>query len=333
MNTRPLHPAYGKLGLVSGHPICVDPTTYHGHAAGRPAFSPSRNRQPRTIRRLGRLARWHALRSAGSINWSEISVVAFALVLTVTSAIVVKELHARSGPSNRVRAAAAIETRSTDPAQFIEQFAGNSIAYEISAVDRGVVEGVEAGLIDPMPLTIAADALTLDPLALEPGRPLNPSLMLPGFDSLSFAPGSVSTEPQQPEWPIDTKWFNGRPIRPVRTMTMVVTAYSPDSRSCGDSADGITASLHDVQTNSGKLVAADKRVLPMGSMISVPGYDNGRIVPVLDVGGAIKGNRLDVLFPTHDQARKFGKRTVKVTIWGYADGAGKSDWRRTRDSR
>ena len=30
-------------------------------------------------------------------------------------------------------------------------------------------------------------------------------------------------------------------------------------------------------------------------MISVPGCDKGRIVPVLDKGGAIKGARLDVL--------------------------------------
>ncbi len=267
------------------------------------------------------------------MNWSEVGVVAFALVLTVTSAIVVKELHARSGPSNRVRPAAAVESRSiatSIPADPIDEGPGT---IDGSTLDLSTADAVEAGLVDPMALTMAADALTLDPLALEPGRPLAPSEMLPGFDSLSFAPGSVSTEPSQPEWPIDTKWFNGRPIRPVRTMTMVVTAYSPDSRSCGDSADGITASLHDVQTNGGRLVAADKRVLPLGSMISVPGYDNGRIVPVLDVGGAIKGSRLDVLFPTHEQARKFGKRTVQVTIWGYADGAAKTDWRRTRDSR
>jgi hypothetical protein len=40
----------------------------------------------------------------------------------------------------------------------------------------------------------------------------------------------------------DIRWYNGRPIRPVRIERMRVTAYSPDERSCGDSADGITAS-------------------------------------------------------------------------------------------
>lgn len=129
------------------------------------------------------------------------------------------------------------------------------------------------------------------------------------------------------------RWFNGRPARPKLVVWMTVTAYSPDSRSCGDSADGITASLHAVETNAHKLVAADTRILPLGSMISIPGYDTDRIVPVLDRGGAIKGNRLDVLFPTHEAARKWGVKKLPVTVWEYADGKPAESWRRIRDSR
>lgn len=136
-------------------------------------------------------------------------------------------------------------------------------------------------------------------------------------------------------WVADTsvRFFNGRPVRPARTINMLVTAYSPDWRSCGDSADGITASLHDVGTNNFRLVAADTRILPLGSMISVPGYDDGKIVPVLDRGGAIKGNRLDVLFPTHREARQFGVKRLRVTVWEYADGQSAPSWREYRDSR
>jgi 3D (Asp-Asp-Asp) domain-containing protein len=114
--------------------------------------------------------------------------------------------------------------------------------------------------------------------------------------------------------------FAGRPVRAVRTVTMRVTAYSPDERSCGKSADNITASGYSVWTNGGRLVAADTNVLPLGSLVAIPGYDGGSVVPVLDRGGAIKGNRLDVLFPTHEQARRWGVRDVKVTIYEYADG-------------
>ena len=116
------------------------------------------------------------------------------------------------------------------------------------------------------------------------------------------------------------RWFNGRPIKPAEVVVMRVTAYSPDHRSCGEFADGLTATLHHVTTNGGHLVAADPRVLPMGSIISVPGYDEGRVVPVLDKGGAIKGQRLDVLFPTHREALRWGVQDLRVTVWEYADG-------------
>lgn len=134
-------------------------------------------------------------------------------------------------------------------------------------------------------------------------------------------------------WPVGTRFFNGRPIRPVRTMKMVVTAYSPDARSCGEYADGRTATLHSVDTNAHRLVAADPRVLAYGSMLTIPGYDNGHVVPVLDCGGAIKGNRLDLLFPTHEQARKWGRKTITVTVWGYADGKPAPNPRKARDGR
>lgn len=117
----------------------------------------------------------------------------------------------------------------------------------------------------------------------------------------------------------DAVRFGHRTLRPVRTIRMVVTAYSPDARSCGKWADGITASGKSVWTNGMKLVAADTRLLPFGSIISVPGYNGGRPVPVLDRGGKIKGKRLDVLYPTHEIARRWGRQTLEVTVWEYAD--------------
>lgn len=115
------------------------------------------------------------------------------------------------------------------------------------------------------------------------------------------------------------RWFDGRRVIPVRTIWMKVTAYSPDARSCGKWADGQTATLHSVWTNAMRLVAADTRILPYRSIITVPGYADSEIVPVLDCGGAIKGNRLDVLFPTHEAARKWGVRDLPITVWAYED--------------
>lgn len=115
------------------------------------------------------------------------------------------------------------------------------------------------------------------------------------------------------------KQFAGRPLRKVREMSMLVTAYSPDEQSCGIWADGVTASGYSVWTNGMKLVAADTRLLPFGTIVTVPGYNDGRPVQVLDRGGKIKGHRLDVLYPTHQRALKWGAQRLNVTVWEYAD--------------
>ncbi len=115
------------------------------------------------------------------------------------------------------------------------------------------------------------------------------------------------------------RFYNGRAIRPARIVNLTVTAYSPDHRSCGDFADGVTASNMSIWTNGMKLIAADTSIFPFGSMLSVPGYDGGAITPVLDRGGAIKGDRLDVLFPTHEAARRWGVQDLAVTVWEFVD--------------
>ncbi|GJQ31071.1 MAG: hypothetical protein HBSAPP03_29550 [Phycisphaerae bacterium] len=135
-------------------------------------------------------------------------------------------------------------------------------------------------------------------------------------DDASDFPPDVAIYARDPA----VRWFNGRPVRPARELWMEVTAYSPDWRSCGVFADGLTATLHSVETNGHALVAADPTMLPYGTMLTVPGYDQDRIVPVLDCGSAIKGRRLDVLFPTHEEARKWGRQRLLVIVWEYADG-------------
>ncbi len=129
----------------------------------------------------------------------------------------------------------------------------------------------------------------------------------------------VEAKPEPKLHPIGTRFYDGRPIRPVKTIMMTVTAYSPDERSCGASADGITASTKSVWTNGMRMVAADTRVLPMHSLITVPGYGDDEVVPVLDRGGKIKGKRLDVLYATHEVAMQWGVKRLPITVWEYAD--------------
>ncbi len=169
-------------------------------------------------------------------------------------------------------------------------------------------------------------ATQIAPLMMVEGA--QPKTQAPSLDPVTrsiAAPAELETD--QPttevvsETPVENgeiRYFNGRAIQPVRVLRMKVTAYSPDERSCGRFADGKTAAGYSVFTNGGKLVAADTRILPFGSLLTVPGYDD-QVVPVLDRGGLIKGYTLDVLYPTHRQARKWGVRYLDVTVWGYVD--------------
>ncbi len=98
-----------------------------------------------------------------------------------------------------------------------------------------------------------------------------------------------------------------------QTIQMRVTAYCPCEKCCGRYADGITASGHKIQ-HSETFVAADKHY-PFGTEMIIPGYNNNNPVKVLDRGGAIKDNRLDIFFPSHQQALNWGVKHLDVKIF------------------
>ena len=156
---------------------------------------------------------------------------------------------------------------------------------------------------------------------VEPVRTATPAAQQPSATTNTRIPAASASDAQVilvngEVWTGPT--FDGRPIRPVRVRSILTTAYSPDARSCGKWADGITASGMSVWTNGMKLVAAD-RSIPFGTIVTIPGYNGERPVQVLDRGGKIKGNRMDLLYPTHDVALQWGAQRLDVTFWEYAD--------------
>jgi len=113
-------------------------------------------------------------------------------------------------------------------------------------------------------------------------------------------------------WPDSVKQQIFQALPYARPVLMEVTAYCPCKKCCGKET-GITASGRLISHNHGRFVAADTSVLPFGSKLVIPGYGNGP-VEVIDRGGAIKGNKLDVFFPTHEEARQWGRRWVEVIV-------------------
>lgn len=95
-------------------------------------------------------------------------------------------------------------------------------------------------------------------------------------------------------------------------IVMTVTAFCPCEKCCGKFTDGITASGHMIQQGD-SFCAADK-IFPFGTEFIIPGYNNNEPVKVLDRGGAIKGNKLDVYFPSHIEALTWGKKVLIVEL-------------------
>ena len=96
---------------------------------------------------------------------------------------------------------------------------------------------------------------------------------------------------------------------PEPTLSFEATAYSIE----GETASGAT-------TRKG-IVAADPKVLPIGSRIRVRGaghYDG--VYTVADTGRAIKGREIDIYIANGAEAKRFGRKKVTVELLERGDG-------------
>ncbi|PYS98335.1 MAG: hypothetical protein DMF63_16930 [Acidobacteria bacterium] len=76
---------------------------------------------------------------------------------------------------------------------------------------------------------------------------------------------------------------------------------------------GRTAMGHGVRRG---IIAADPRLLRLGSRVNLgAGAYSGQYL-VSDTGGGIKGRRIDIWVPSCAEARRFGRRTVQIGILG-----------------
>lgn len=59
------------------------------------------------------------------------------------------------------------------------------------------------------------------------------------------------------------------------------------------------------------IVAVDPKVIPLGSKLYIDGYG---FAVAQDIGGSIKGHRIDLFMDTKTEALKWGVRTVRVYL-------------------
>lgn len=62
------------------------------------------------------------------------------------------------------------------------------------------------------------------------------------------------------------------------------------------------------------IIAADRRVLPLGTRVRLEaGSYSGEYI-VTDTGGAVRGRKIDIWVPQTSEAMRFGRRPVRLTI-------------------
>ena len=102
--------------------------------------------------------------------------------------------------------------------------------------------------------------------------------------------------------------LSSRGLTARKVLVMTATGYHPGPQSCGKYATGWTA----IGLRAGKgVVAVDPRIIPLGTRLYIEGYG---FAIAGDVGGAIKGHRIDLGYDTYSEAKAVGRRKVKVHI-------------------
>lgn len=87
----------------------------------------------------------------------------------------------------------------------------------------------------------------------------------------------------------------------------IATGYCPCSKCCGKNT-GITAMGTKARANH---TVAMPKGYNFGTQIQIKGMGT---YTVEDRGGAIKGNKIDIFFNTHQEALDFGRRTVYLKV-------------------
>ena len=97
---------------------------------------------------------------------------------------------------------------------------------------------------------------------------------------------------------------NGAPSKYSKVLTVEATAYSSQDPGNGN----YTATGSRLKKG---IVSVDPKLIPLGTRLYVEGY--GYAVAD-DVGGAIKGHRIDLAYDSRSEALQFGRQTVKVYV-------------------
>lgn len=182
----------------------------------------------------------------------------------------------------------------TDPNSIVDYLVDSGEEYSFSA--RGEL-AKEYG-IDNYKGTAKQNLFLLDKLRGDTVAVYNPK---------EDTPKPTKSQTVQPEKPVKQEKKETQEPQ-GKVLSVEATAYTAYCDGCS----GTTYTGIDLRANPNqKVIAVDPNVIPLGAKVYVEGY--GEAIAG-DIGGAIKGNRIDVFIPNKDEVYKWGRKQVKVTI-------------------
>jgi 3D (Asp-Asp-Asp) domain-containing protein len=134
-------------------------------------------------------------------------------------------------------------------------------------------------------------------------------------DSQKELIGSKAVQIKETQTATTSTADNSNKEKLVKT-TALVTAAKKSAASKGSFTAtayclrGRTAMGHGVRRG---IIAADPRVLRLGSTVNITSGAYAGQYLVSDTGGKIKGKKIDIWVPSCSEARRFGRRTVQIS--------------------
>jgi len=202
------------------------------------------------------------------------------------------------------------------------------VSEETNIVDEGVSRVVEIGTYVPEPEpetepettpttaptepTPAPTQASTQPPATEPTPAPTPAPTQPSATAPTPAPTQPTPAPTQPT---TAPPANNTSNTSIETFTASVTAYLATCQGCsGITANGTdvrsTITFNDSTFGNVRIVAACRR-FPFGTVIYISGIGNA---VVLDRGGAVTGNVLDLLMGANDDPWRFGRQALQAQV-------------------
>jgi len=170
--------------------------------------------------------------------------------------------------------------------------------------------------------------ITKSSKATEPKKAEASSILAESIKPQNLALAGLSLKISEPDMLISVPDTKPKPKQKTKVKAkpklkslgeFVLTAYCPCVKCCGIwsaehpsrvGTDYVQKTASGTIPEEGRTIGVDPDVIPYGTVIVI----NGHEYIAEDKGGAIKRNRIDVFFNSHDEALKFGKQKAEVFI-------------------